>query len=584
MNMKKMNAHSIRTKLIVIGLILLIIPSVTIGIISYQSSKNGLDDLGATNLENSVKMAVKLIESLNMQVEEGAISLEEAQERAREMLLGKKQDDGTRKIEQSIDIGKNGYFFALDENGTTVLHPTDEGVDMWEAEDKKGNKFIQETVTTAKNGGGFTYYEWPLPSDPDSIEPKITYSEQDPNWGWIIAASTYMLDFNQKSNEIFYSTAITIGVALVAGLIVIWLFSNSMAKPISIVTNQMKEMANGNLGQEDLFIRTKDEVGELASAMNSMKNGLKQMIRNVSGASQQVSSQSEELTQSANEVTEGSEQIASTMEELSAGAETQANSATNLSEMMKDFLEKIEQSYEKGELISESSNEVVSMTQEGQALMNQSVEQMEKINQIVNDAVEKVKGLDQQTQDISKLVQVIEDIAEQTNLLALNAAIESARAGEHGKGFAVVADEVRKLAEQVSTSIGDITRIVSSIQTESKTVVDSLESGYNEVESGTKQIRLTGETFEKMNQSLTEVAASIQSISENLREVSDNSKEMNRSIEEVASVSEEAAAGVEQASASVQQTSSSMEDIANSAEELAKLAEQLNEQVKVFKL
>lgn len=582
--MIKKNFRSIRSKLIVIGLILLIIPTVTIGMISYQSSKKGLDEIGATNLENSVKMAIKLIDSLNAQVEEGAISLEEAQERAKVMLLGEKQDDGTRIVEQSIDMGANGYFFVLDENGNTLMHPTKEGANMWDVQDSTGTKFIQETITTAINGGGFTYYEWPLPNDPDSIKPKITYSEQDANWGWIVASSTYMLDFNKKSNEIFYSMVITVGIAVIIGLLIIWLFTNSMSRPISKVTAQMKEMANGNLSQEDLVIRTKDEVGELAKAMNVMKNGLTQIIHNVSNASEQVSSQSEELTQSANEVTEGSEQIASTMEQLSAGAETQANSATNLSEMMKDFLEKIEESYEKGESISESSNEVVSMTQEGQALMTQSVDQMEKINRIVRSAVDKVQGLDQQTQDISKLVQVIEDIAEQTNLLALNAAIEAARAGEHGKGFAVVADEVRKLAEQVSTSIGDITSIVSSIQTESKNVVESLESSYGEVESGTKQIRLTGETFEKMNQSLTEMAYSIQSISENLREVSDNSKEMNRSIEEVASVSEEAAAGVEEASASVQQTSSSMEDISNSAEELAKLAEQLNEQVKQFQL
>ncbi|MBO8157195.1 MAG: cache domain-containing protein [Bacillaceae bacterium] len=583
MNITKFTLQSIRTKLIMIALILLIIPSVTIGIISYNSSKTGLDDLGAVNLKNNVKMAVKLIETLNTKVEEGAISLEDAQERAKVLLIGEKQNDGTRKIDQSIDIGENGYFFILDNQGILLGHPSIEGQNLWDEEDDQGNKFIQDIINIAKNGG-YTYYEWPLPGYPDQIEPKISYSEQDPNWGWVIAASTYMLDFNKKSNDIFYTITMTIIISIIVGVLVIWLFSNSIAKPISQVTNQMKKIAHGDLSQEDLTIRTKDEVGQLANAMNIMKNGLKEIIHSVSNASDQVSSQSEELTQSANEVTEGSEQIASTMQELSAGAETQANSATSLSEMMKNFLEKIQESHEKGETISESSNEVVSMTQEGQALMTQSVLQMEKINQIVNDAVAKVKGLDQQTKDISKLVQVIEDIAEQTNLLALNAAIEAARAGEHGKGFAVVADEVRKLAEQVSTSIGEITSIVSSIQTESKNVVESLEFGYNEVESGTQQIRQTGETFEKMNQSFTEMAASIQSISENLKDISDNSKDMNRSIEEVASVSEEAAAGVEEASASVQQTSSSMEDISNSADELAKLAEHLNEQVKKFQL
>ena len=216
--------------------------------------------------------------------------------------------------------------------------------------------------------------------------------------------------------------------------------------------------------------------------------------------------------------------------------------------------------------------------------MESSNKQMAKIDQIVQDAVQKVQGLDVKSQEISKLVSVIQEIADQTNLLALNAAIEAARAGEHGRGFAVVADEVRKLAEQVSTSVADITDIVAGIQYETSLVTESLQVGYNEVKQGTTQIKTTQETFASISSAVTEMVNNIKTVSENLSSIASNSEKMNESISEIAAISEETAAGVEQTSASSQQISSSMEEVTNSSDDLAKLAEKLNGLVHRFKI
>ncbi|WP_051189067.1 methyl-accepting chemotaxis protein [Halalkalibacillus halophilus] len=381
-------------------------------------------------------------------------------------------------------------------------------------------------------------------------------------------------------------TALIIGlvVALVVASILLFFISRKVRTNLNSVVHVADEISTGNLQVDDMNYQGKDEIGKLATSMNAMKSNLKATIGKVATASESVSSQSEEMMQSANEVKEGSEQIAGTMQELSSGSETQAQSASSISEMMEQFVIKVRTSYEGGENVSDASEEVLRMAGEGRDLMEQSVNQMSQIHTLVEDAVEKVKGLDDQSQEISKLVQVIEDVAEQTNLLALNAAIEAARAGEHGKGFAVVADEVRKLAEQVGNSVGDITTIVGKIQTESKQVTGSLETGYKEVELGSEQIKNTQQTFIQINDSINEVVSKIQEITANLKEVMEDSNEMNKSVEEIASISEESAAGVEQTAASIEQSNSSMEEIARAADDLANLAEDLHGQVQQFKL
>lgn len=372
---------------------------------------------------------------------------------------------------------------------------------------------------------------------------------------------------------------ITIGI-IVFGVIT----SRSITNPISKIVDHVEKIASGDLSAKPVTFNNKGEIGQLASAMNNMQVSLKEMIENVSDVTTNLTLQSGELKQSANEVREGSEQIASTMQELSSGAETQASSSSALLEMMEDFVKKIQEANHSGEGVSETSNEVLSLTNKGSQLMNQSVSQMKTIDHIVKDAVLKVQGLDQQSQEISKLVQVIEAIAEQTNLLSLNAAIEAARAGEHGKGFAVVANEVRKLAEQVKASIGDITSIVQKIQNESSSVVESLQEGYKEVDEGSKQIEVTGQTFGTISDAVLEVVSNIKTISSNLKEIADNSKNMNKSIEEIASVSEESAAGIEQTAASSQQSTSSMDVVARRADDLATLSDQLTKQIQRFHL
>lgn len=387
------------------------------------------------------------------------------------------------------------------------------------------------------------------------------------------------------SGESVKTTSIIISIAaVIIGLLLALVTANIITKPLLKIRDRMKVVANGELNHEPLEQKSNDEIGELTLSSNQMQKNLSDTIEKMLVVSESVSNQSEDLTQSANEVQHGSRQIATTMFELSEGSESQANRAADMVHMMEEFTRKIQKAYSCGEEVSQSSTEILSLTKEGIILMRNSVQQMKMIDEIVKNAVEQVKGLDSQSKEISQLVQVIKDISNQTNLLALNAAIEAARAGEHGKGFAVVAEEVRKLAEEVTHSVGDITNIVTAIQTGSKTVVHSLEDGYSQVDEGTRQITLTGQTFETINNSVGNMGTKVQHITNDLNYITTNSIKINQAIEDIAAVSEESAAGIEQVSASAQQSSSSMDEITNHARELASAAEQLTDQVKKFQL
>ncbi|WP_238933461.1 cache domain-containing protein [Brevibacillus choshinensis] len=183
---KRGSAHSLRSKLVLMCLLLLAIPSLIIGIQGYLSANNNLNELGARSLKNNVNFTIELIDSLQTYVDQGKISVEEAQEQVKSHILGPKQSDGTRTINKSIDVGENGYIFVLSDKGSMLASPKMEGKESWDAKGPDGTLFTQEIIGKAINGGGFTQYQWASAHDPNVLAPKITYAKQDPHWGWII--------------------------------------------------------------------------------------------------------------------------------------------------------------------------------------------------------------------------------------------------------------------------------------------------------------------------------------------------------------------------------------------------------------
>lgn len=385
-----------------------------------------------------------------------------------------------------------------------------------------------------------------------------------------------------KKGEVY--TFILAVIIILLTIVISMLSARVISQPIITITARLKKIASGDLTEKTVSVTRRDEIGQLGYASNDLTEKLQHTIASMQDVAQNVAGHSDSLAQSADEIKQGSNQISITMQELAEGTEEQASHAGELSSSTDAFVQVIRTASDKGNEIYNHSTQVLDFTSNGAELMEKSTDQMKTIDQIMNHAVENMQELNRESEQISMLVKVINGVADQTNLLALNAAIEAARAGEAGKGFAVVADEVRKLAEQVSSSVTDISNIVEKIQANTTLVSTSLEHGYGEVVRGTEQIQTTSETFETIHKAVTSMATGVKSISNDLQDIEQSSRTIQVAVDEISSVSEESAAGVEETTATIQQTTSSMEQISSNADELATMAQQLNQVVRQFKL
>ncbi|MFC0301992.1 methyl-accepting chemotaxis protein [Virgibacillus soli] len=470
-----------------------------------------------------------------------------------------------------VKIGETGYAVIFDSQGKVIAHPDKSYI----GKDLSNEQYYKEMIKAGNQG----IVKYQLEG-----EDKVLGFAKNTTTNWLITGTVYVQDFQKQARSIIAPISIGVGIIMVLAILISVFTTRKIILSLKIVMERMKQIASGNLSHKPFHTQSQDEIGQLIQATNDMSITMRELINEVNNVTDSVLTHSEELTQSAGEVKTASEQVSSTMQELASGSEIQARGASDLASSMQAFARDLEHVNENSEQLEQSTGSIIDTTKEGSHLMDASKQQMQTIYQIVLDAVKKVKGLELQSQEISKLVDVIKDIADQTNLLALNAAIEAARAGEHGKGFSVVADEVRKLAEQVSSSVADITGIVANIQSESNVVTEALQTGYQAAEAGTNQIEITGQKFNEINDSIANIGDNITVITENIENITAKSQQMNGAVEDIAAISEESAAGIEQTSASSEQTSASMEEIASSSKELVELAEKLNQLVSHFKL
>jgi len=292
---------------------------------------------------------------------------------------------------------------------------------------------------------------------------------------------------------------VSVILGVTAGIVI----NRSIANPIGNALDICIEIADGNLSVP-ISVDSKDEVGQLLDAMQTMKDKLNHIVSEVRNNSIALASASEEVSATSQSLSQASSEQAASVEETSASIEEITASVT--------------QNAENAQLT------------EGMA--TKSSEQGSEGGQAVSETVEAMKN-------IAAKINIIEDIAYQTNLLALNAAIEAARAGEHGKGFAVVAAEVRKLAERSQVASQEI----SSQASTSVKIADRAGQLLDEM---VPSIAKTADLIQEISAASSEQASGIGQINSAMTQMDHVTQQNASASEELAATSEEMSAQAQQ--------------------------------------
>ena len=409
------------------------------------------------------------------------------------------------------------------------------------------------------------------------------------------------------------AAAVTAGAVMLGGLLLAALLSvgigavltRGIAGPVTQMTNAMRRLAEGDKSIDIPAVGRKDEIGEMAGAVQVFKDAAialdraaaeKQRLeaeataereRNEAARAKSEKEQSDvvnaladaldgvatgDLTRQVTQTFAGRyeklrtdfnaaiRQLQEAMSLVTRSAQSITNSTNEISDAADNLSRRTEAQAASLEETAAALDEItaaVSKTAAGAAHANNTVSQArvqaQHGGETVSEAVKAMNEIEHSSRQIAQIIGVIDEIAFQTNLLALNAGVEAARAGEAGRGFAVVASEVRALAQRSADAAKEIKALITA-------------SGA-QVQSGVERISDAGEAIGGIVSKIGEISTLVAEIAASAKEQSLGLGEVNTAVNQMDQVTQQNAAMVEE-------TTAASRLLANEARELAQLVGQ----------
>ncbi|MGF1739828.1 methyl-accepting chemotaxis protein [Vibrio profundum] len=344
------------------------------------------------------------------------------------------------------------------------------------------SKHVTSDTMTDFLFGGDVATKWSQDGEWLTVFAPIMVANQ--TWGVIfeMPRSSVLADVDQLdaliSHEVESGVVAELGagvIFVIAGLVLIALLARSIVKPIKEVVVRLDDIASGegDLTQR-LDVKSKDEIGQLASGFNQFLEKLQTIISQVVDTTHKVANTTEQAKTAAAHTRHSSESQFKEVDMVATACEEMTHTASLV--------------VSNAEAAVKSATEANAAADTGKQVIEQSESEMVNLVDRMNSAVPVVEELAKNNANITEILAVIEGISEQTNLLALNAAIEAARAGEQGRGFAVVADEVRNLASRTHDSVGEIRDVITQVQRGTQDVVDVIQQGNDMANQSASQV------------------------------------------------------------------------------------------------
>jgi len=290
------------------------------------------------------------------------------------------------------------------------------------------------------------------------------------------AEETSLMEQRQNGNESTVSTtylliALCVGFAILIGAILAWIIGNGIARPIGAMVQSMLGLADGDRTIEVPGVGRKDEIGDMAGAVQVFKDNAIEQDRLAKEAEAETAarearaSQIEALCDAFDkDVNSALDDVSNSSNQMETTAKDMSTMSENVGEQSQTVSAASEQASANVQTVAAASEELSASIQEISCQVSSSSDIAQNAVTAAEEATQKTQGLVDASQKIGDVVDLINDIAGQTNLLALNATIEAARAGDAGKVFAVVASEVKNLATQTGKAREEIGGQIASIQ------------------------------------------------------------------------------------------------------------------------
>lgn len=402
--------------------------------------------------------------------------------------------------------------------------------------------------------------------------------------GWLIVVETPVSVALKQVYRLLNVTVIIFIIAVAAICVFGELFAKSFSKPLVDLSSVMKSIANGELKDFDINVKSKDEVGEVYNSCRTMTMNLRDLVGKIQTVASSLASQALQLTTATDETTQSLTQVVTTINEMAQGNSDQAMLIQGTTDAIGKVNNIITQATQNTETAANKAKESLDLAKEGQKALKRQTEKIEENNKYTKSVGESIHQLATMADEIRNIVGVINGIAEQTNLLALNASIEAARAGEAGRGFAVVAVEIRKLAEQSGNSTKRIENIVNNINRKIDETVNNMNQVKDSVHVMETSAIDTNKSFDKIFASITELATIVRDVNTAFEEINNMTHEVADQAMNISAVVEEASASMEEISATSEEQLASMETISQSTGQLDSMAQELLNKVKIFKV
>ncbi|MCU0578441.1 MAG: methyl-accepting chemotaxis protein [Desulfobacterota bacterium] len=285
-----LNRFKLSTRIFLLGILIILAFSLVIAWM-YPQFKQKMFAAKYLKTRHVVETAWGVLDFYAQQVKNNALPAEEARKQALQAV-------------KNLRYEKDDYFWINDLQPKMIMHPIKsdlDGKDLAENKDPNGKRLFVAFVDKVKaEGSGFVDYYWPKPGQAQAV-PKISFVKGFPEWGWIIGSGIYIDDVEAEINGIFSQIFLAVLAITIAGLLLAYFMSRSIARPVNRIVQELFQGAD-----------------------------------QVAGASRQVSAASQTLAEGASEQAAAIEETSSSMEEMSAMTRQNAGNAREANGLMRE--------------------------------------------------------------------------------------------------------------------------------------------------------------------------------------------------------------------------------------------------------